>query len=68
MDVVRENEVMTLLFCNYYNNDTVTFPPFCDQVETRKLWKSWLAKKKTAMPAAKVEDNAELSTRKFFKV
>ena len=38
------------------------------QVETRKLWKSWLAKKKTVMPAAKVERNAELSTTRFFKV
>ena len=25
------------------------------KTETCKLWKSWLAKKKTAMPAAKVE-------------
>ena len=38
------------------------------QVGTRKLWKSWVAKKKTLMPAAKVENNAELSTTKFFEV
>ena len=38
------------------------------QVKPRKLWKSWAAKKKTLMPAAKVENNAELSKTKFFKV
>ena len=38
------------------------------QVKTRKLWKTWVAKKKTLMPAAKVENNAQLSSTKFFKV
>ena len=38
------------------------------QVKTCKLWKSWFAKKKTLMPAATVENNAELSKTKFFKV
>ena len=37
------------------------------QVETRKLWNTWIEKSKTLMPTAPIDDGAKLSKKKFFK-
>ena len=78
IDVARENEVKNHIKDPYkepqgdpvedVDPTELTGKLIAGQVKTRKLWKSWVAKKKTLMPAAKVENNAELSKTKFFKV